>query len=195
MTGDGRLGAAFVRTRAEADFRALYRAVTPRSYGLALRLAGGNEDEAAELVQEAWVRAVERLERYRAGEPFGVWLRGFVVNCWRERLRSVRHAAEVELDDDLAAPESRVDQDSADFPAVDPDTLRRAVHALPAGFRTVLLLHDVEGYTHAEIADQLDVSEGTSKSQLSRARRRLRRMLDVAVPASDHQRSEPGGPT
>lgn len=185
MTADGRLGAAFARSRAEADFRALYRAVTPSAFGLALRLAGGDEDTAADVVQEAWVRAVDRFDRYRAGEPFGAWLRGFVVNCWRERLRSRRRAAEVDLDDDIADTTS-LGSDGVgyldDF-AVDAETLRRAVQALPPGFREVLILHDVEGYTHAEIAALLEVGEGTSKSQLSRARGRLRRMLGAAVPA------------
>jgi RNA polymerase sigma-70 factor (ECF subfamily) len=182
VTGDAELGARFVRTRAEADFRALYRSATPPAFGLALRLSGGNEDEAADVVQEAWVRAVGRLDRFRAGEPFGPWLRGFVLNCWRERQRAARRAAEVGLDDvaELGAPEAGEPR-SAEDPVVDPDRLRRAVAALPGGFREVLVLHDVEGFTHAEIAALLEISEGTSKSQLSRARARLRRALGAAA--------------
>lgn len=184
MTGDARLGATFVRTRAEADFRALYRAATPPAFGLALRLTGGDEDEAADVVQEAWVRAVERLDRFRAGEPFGPWLRGFVVNCWRERQRAARRAAEVGLDDvaELGAPEAGEPRYAED-PVVDPDTLWRAVAALPGGFREVLVLHDIAGFTHAEVAALLEISEGTSKSQLARARARLRCALGAAATA------------
>jgi RNA polymerase sigma-70 factor (ECF subfamily) len=195
VTGDARLAATFVRTRAEADFRALYRAATPPAFGLALRLTGGDEDEAEDVVQEAWVRAVERLDRFRAGEPFGPWLRGFVVNCWRERQRAARRAAEVGLDDEVAlAAADAGEPRSAEDPVVDPDALRRAVAALPGGFREVLVLHDVEGCTHAEIAALLEISEGTSKSQLARARGRLRRALGAAGTAPHRTASNQEGP-
>ena len=178
MTDTGRLAAAYVRTRSEPDFRALYREVTPRAYGLALRLSGGAADEAAEVVQEAWLRAVERLERYRVGEPFGPWLCGFVVRCWRELCRRRHRAAEVGFDEELITAEAHPPCNWT----IDPATLTFAVNALPAGFRDVLILHDVEGYTHAEIAGLLEVTVGTSKSQLSRARARLRHALAGAAP-------------
>lgn len=191
MSADGRLGAIFVRSRTEADFRALYRAVTPSAYGLALRLSGGDENDAMDVVQDAWVRAVERLDRYRVGDPFGAWLRGIVVNCWRERARSRRRAAEVLLNE-LELP--AVEPDVAIDLAVDRDALRRAVRALPDGYREVLILHDVEGYTHAEIATMLEVTEGTSKSQLSRARAHLRRTLTSEIPRAPEPQPMRKGP-
>ena len=189
MTDTGTLAAAFVRTRAEPDFRALYREVAPRAYGLALRLSGGAADDAAEVVQEAWLRAVERIDRYRAGEPFAPWLCGFVIRCWRERWRRRRHAAEVDLDEELIPAEP----DGIQNWTIEPERLRQAVGDLPNGFRDVLVLHDVEGYTHAEIAELLEVSVGTSKSQLSRARARLRRALTGAA-ASMEIKSGSEGP-
>lgn len=176
---EARLAAAFVRTRAEPEFRALYHAVTPSAYGLALRLAAGDVHEAADVVQEAWLRAMERLDRYRTGAPFGAWLRGFIVNCWRERARRRRRAAEVDLGDELADEASPEHEDA--YADIDAAVLRRAVDALPAGFREVLILHDIEGCTHAEVAALLGIAEGTSKSQLHRARSRLRSLLRAHV--------------
>lgn len=168
-TSDRELVGRFLRGRSEDAFRALYREHAPYLHCLALRLTGGRREEAEEAVQEAWIRAVERLERFEGRARLRTWLAGFVVNCCRE-LRRRRPAA---------APEAaRRDEPS---PAPVPVTrldLERLLAALPAGQREVLVLFDVEGYTHREIADALGIAPGTSKSRLFEARRALRRRLE-----------------
>lgn len=184
MSEDGALVSRYLRTRRERDFAALYRRSAPPLWRLALRLARGNEAEADDLVGETWLRAVRRLESFRSGARFGPWLAGIAWNCWREGRR--RAGREV-FPPDAEAPVAM--EPPAHAEALD---LRAALDALPDGYRTVLLLHDLEGYTHAEIGAALDVSPGTSKSQLSRGRAVLRRAL--GDPAADGAvRSAEGG--
>jgi RNA polymerase sigma-70 factor (ECF subfamily) len=160
---------AFARDRSEGSFRALYDSAAAAMFGLALRLAGGDRSIAEDVVQEAWFRAIEKVKSFdaaRAGKP---WLNGFVVNCWRERLRDrVRESPSEEME--------LVADDTAPLWSERP-VLMRAIGRLSDGFRTVFVLHDIEGYTHAEIGERLGIDEGTSKSQLSRARAKLRRLL------------------
>jgi RNA polymerase sigma factor (sigma-70 family) len=139
-------------------------------YALALRQLGGDIARAEETVQEAWVRAVERWAEFRDGSSRRTWLCGFVVRVAWEQLRS---AAEMPAaaDDDLARDDERL---RGTFDRID---LERAIAALPPGFRQVLVLHDIEGYTHEEISSALGIVPGTSKSQLNRARQALRATL------------------
>lgn len=140
-------------------------------FGFALRLTGGDRTIAEDVVQEAWFRAIERLDSFDATRPGGPWLHGFVVNCWREHARvNAREAPPDEGDVEQLA-------DTSAAPWSERPLLARAIGALPDGFRAVLVMHDIEGYTHAEIAEQLGIEVGTSKSQLSRARAQLRRVL------------------
>jgi RNA polymerase sigma-70 factor, ECF subfamily len=167
--GDPELAASFLARRDETAFRALYRRHTPALLGLAKRLAGGRVTEAEEIVQEVWARAAEGLSTFRWKSSLRTWLSGFVVNVWRERSRSAaRGSAPIEV----AGP-----VDSTPFAPMEHIDLERAVAALPDGFRAVIVLHDIEGFTHEEIADQLGIEPGTSKSQLARARRALRARL------------------
>jgi len=159
-----------VRDRSEAAFRSLYQRHTPRLHQLALRLAGWREDEAAEILQDSWVRAARKLAEFRWESALSTWLAGIVVNRSREARRERAGGfAPVEAlcgEPPTAPPgaEARID-------------LERAVAALPEGYRRVLILHDIEGYTHPEIGGLLGVEVGTSKSQLFEARRALRRAL------------------
>lgn len=161
---------AFLDRRDESAFDVLYHRHTPKLYGLALRLSGGDEADAREVVQEAWVRAMGKLDGFRWESSLSTWLCGFVVNGWRElrRRRGREIGWDVSLDETIAAPEvapsTRID-------------VSRAVDALPAGYRSVLVLFGIHGHSHAEIAELLGISAGTSKSQLSRARSALRRTL------------------
>lgn len=161
--------AAFLRDRDEAAFDALYDRHAPRLYGLVLRLTG-DEVEAAEVVQDTWSRAIPKLESFRWESSLGTWLGAIAVNCWREQRR--RQGRETEwgpsLEEAVPAPPQR--------PGAGID-VTRALDALPTGYRTVLVLFGVYGYSHAEIATLLGISTGTSKSQLSRARRALRQAL------------------
>ncbi|HEX9894842.1 MAG TPA: RNA polymerase sigma factor [Gemmatimonadales bacterium] len=162
---------AFLASRSEPAFRVLYHRHAPSLYGLLLRLTGGNAALAQDLMQEAWLRAVAGLDRFAWQSKLGTWLHGIGVNCWREWLRDTRRDA-------LMLADESPDQIEADLPAsVDGVALAQAVDSLPEGYRTVLVLHDIEGYAHDEIAALLGIAPGTSKSQLSRARTALKRSL------------------
>lgn len=167
MTDDLALVERFLRTRGEDAFEALYEAHTPALYALALRLTGGDRGEAEDLVQESWVRAVRALPSFRARSALRSWLCGVLVNVRRTRIRSDWRMVNA-LDVEPAA--ERIDPDDA----LD---LERAIGTLPEGARDVFVLHVVYGYTHREIAEMLSIVEGTSKSQLNRARELLRRSL------------------
>ncbi len=157
----------------ERAFAVLYARHTPVLFGLALRLSGGRDGEAQDVVHDAWVRAVERLATFEWRSELATWLCGFVVLRWRELAREQGRRDEVPIDDaGLSAEDRRLEG------TFDRLVLEQAVAGLAAGYREVLLLHDVYGYTHAEIGTMLGVEAGTSKSQLARARRALRIALD-----------------
>ena len=156
----------------EGAFRLLYRRHTPRLLVLALRLLGGEQADAEDVVQETWIKAVERLDGFRWEAELGTWLHAIGANVAREALRRRGTRREVEWPEDeepaaTPAPAERIE--SLD--------LERAIAGLPAGYRTVLVLHDVEGWTHEAIAGELGVTPGTTKSQLHRARRAVRAAL------------------
>jgi RNA polymerase sigma factor (sigma-70 family) len=156
----------------ESAFRELYRRHSPMLFRLALRLLGGSDPDAGDVLQEAWCRAFEGLRRFSGGSSLRTWLAGVVVNCSREHIRAraqSRSLPSAGLASPPAEPSPEREMD-----------VRRALDALPEGYREVLVLHDVGGYTHEEIALALDIAPGTSKSQLSRARRALRDELAEA---------------
>jgi len=154
-------------TRGEDAFRALYRAHTPALYALALRLTGGDQHEAEDLVQETWVRATRKMSAFRGESALRTWLCGVLINVRRERVRSAWRMVD--------APDTEPASPPKDDAAFD---LERAIAALPAGARDIFVLHDVYGYEHREIAEMLGVVTGTSKSQLARARTLLRKALN-----------------
>lgn len=162
---DAALVRQFLARRSEPVFRRLYARHTPAMFGLATRLLGGRHHEAEDAVQEAWIRAVQRLRAFRGDSTLRTWLCGITVNCARERLRGA-FLSEADIPEIAAAP--------ADDERL---TIAQLLYRLPAGYRAVLVLHDVEGFTHREIAALLEIEEGTAKSQLSRARRVLRSWL------------------
>jgi RNA polymerase sigma-70 factor (ECF subfamily) len=165
---DAELVAAVLARGDEARFRTLYRRHTPALHRLALRLTGGAAADAEDAVQESWIRAARRLDSFRGASAFRTWLSGILVNCCREVRRDATRRAEEPLEDG--------GRTTHDGPTLRLD-LERAIAALAPGYREVLVLHDVEGYTHEEIAGLLGVESGTSKSQLSRARHALRAAL------------------
>jgi RNA polymerase sigma-70 factor, ECF subfamily len=174
---DRRLVEVFTGLGAEWAFRELYRRHTPRLYRLLVRLAAGAAD-TDELVQETWLRAARALPRFRWRAALTTWLTGIALNVLRERARvDLRRPAPMPLDEAAADAVSPSREIAA---GVD---LERAVAALPPGYRAVLLLHDVEGHTHDEIATLLGIAPGTSKSQLAHARRTLR--VRLGAPPED----------
>lgn len=172
MSDDRELAAAVARSGDERAFRALYRRHTPALYRLALRLGGGDGTWAEELVQLAWIRAVEGLGAFGWRSSLSTWLGGIAVNCARELWRETRIRGEAVLEDARGERAARRSPDVEN--RID---LERAIERLPDGYREVFVLHDVEGYTHEEIGELLGIETGTSKSQLSRARGRLRAAL------------------
>jgi RNA polymerase sigma-70 factor (ECF subfamily) len=174
---DRALVAAVLARGDERAFGELYDRHTPYLYRLALRLAGGDAQMAEDVVHDAWVGATQRLAAFEWRSQFRTWVAGFVVHRTREAQRPVAPALPLDAfplpadDGVLAGTFDRVD-------------LERAVARLAPGFRQVLVLHDVEGYTHEEIGTLLGIEPGTSKSQLSRARAALRRSLG---PPSDRE--------
>jgi len=162
----------YLRRREEASFLFLYRRHTPALFGLAVRLCAGEQSDAEEILQEAWVRAAQSLASFRWSSSLRTWLSGIVVNGWREHARARRR--DVLLEDEPAAAGHEV-------PLAARIDLAQAVGDLPDGFRAVLVLHDVEGFTHEEIGRLLGIEAGTSKSQLARAREALRRRLGGRV--------------
>ncbi|MCL4812870.1 MAG: sigma-70 family RNA polymerase sigma factor [Vicinamibacteraceae bacterium] len=162
-------------------FEALHREQAPRLFALACRMLG-DEADAEDALQEVFLLAHRKLAGFKGESSIGTWLYRLMVNWCLDRLRSRGHRNDLRTDGleaeelaDLAAP-------PAGRFTVDRLDLERAIRQLADGCRTVFVLHDVEGFGHAEIAATLGISEGTSKSQLHKARYRLRRLL-VGAPA------------
>lgn len=160
-----------MQTHDEATFRALYRRHTPALYPLALRLVGGSESEAEEAIQDTWMRACKMFRVFEWKSTLRTWLSGILINRVREMHRGVRRRNEQELIDECLNPVNTSPGERID--------LERAIARLSPGYRHVLVLHDIEGYTHEEISLQLEISIGTSKSQLFHARRVLRNFFQV----------------
>ncbi len=164
-----------------AAFATLYDAHAPRVYALVLGMSG-DEVAAAELVQDTFVRAWEALSTFRGDCAFTTWLHRIAVNITLTQARSSRRRTlRVAIESDLAAADDGIVPAEGEAPVRDVALhmdLASAIRRLPAGARTVFVLHDVGGYGHSEIGQQLGIAEGTSKAHLFRARRLLRGMLD-----------------
>lgn len=176
---DRKLVAAFLARRDELAFRRLYRSHTPRLYQLVLRLVKGDERAAEEVVQDTWVRAVERLPAFRWESRLHTWLTGIAVNRCREYFRAQKKKQnEFEVEAFAESLAARADDAHAQI------DLERALANLPEGYREVLVLHDIAGHTHEEIAVLLGLNAGTSKSQLFHARRAMRAVLREKIAES-----------
>ena len=174
---DDELIRRFIDERDEPAFRILYARHTPAVYGLLCRLAGRATSEADDLLQEAWLRAANGLAGFRGDSAFRTWLTGIALNCFRERRRRVPAGD----GNPLSEPEQ------AAVPADRALDVADVLHGMSVAHREVLVLHDVEGYTHDEIAAALGIEPGTSKSRLSRARQTFRERWR-ASPALDGAR-------
>ena len=159
-----------------AAFEKLYRRHRDRIYGLLWRLAGGDAALAEDLLQEAFVRAWQKLESFRGESRFGTWLHRLSANvALTDRRTRVRR---VERESPLEGAVERTLAGAADVRAPQQMDLERAIATLPERARTVLVLYDIEGYTHAEIAELTGMAVGSSKAQLHRARRLVREGLE-----------------
>ena len=166
-------------------FEEVYRAHSARLYSLILRMAGSTDD-AEDLLQEVFLMAYRKLDSFRGKSSLGTWLYRLAMNHCLDFLRGrqVRMARATDSLDEEGAPEPaatgpRVPQ------AVTKLDLERAIAGLPDGCRAAFVLHDVEGLEHREIASLLGVSEGTSKSQVHKARMKLRAALSAVKVGAD----------
>jgi RNA polymerase sigma-70 factor (ECF subfamily) len=168
----------------ESALRALWVAHAPRIDAVVRRLVG-DPDQAADIAQEVWIQIFRALPTWRGDSQFSTWAHRIAVNRTLNALRSVRRIAKLEvgIEDDTVAVDEDMDRS---FLA---QSIDEAVQKLSPGARAVFVLHDIEGYTHEEIAQELGITSGGSKSQLFKARAKLRRLLahlvDASSPAQD----------
>jgi RNA polymerase sigma-70 factor (ECF subfamily) len=164
-------------------FETLYDLHKRRVYSLCLRMTA-NAAEAEDLTQEAFLQLFRKIGTFRGESAFSTWLHRMAVNVVLMRLRK-KNLPIVPLDDPLETEEesSKKEPGAPDLKlagAVDRMQIQRAVDDLPPGYRTIFVLHDVEGYEHNEIAELVGCSIGNSKSQLHKARMKLRDLLKTS---------------
>jgi RNA polymerase sigma-70 factor (ECF subfamily) len=165
----------------EAALRGLWTRHAPHIDMVVRRLVGGDADLAADVAQEVWIQIFRALPSYRGDSQFGTWAHRIAVNRTLNALRKTRRLANIETE---------VQEDSA---SVEPDnersflaqSIEEAAAKLSPGARAVFMLHDVEGYTHEEIAEELGITSGGSKSQLFKARAKLRTLLAHLIDVKD----------
>ena len=160
-------------------FERMYELYAGRVYALCLRLAA-DPVVARELTQDTFVRAWQALPRFRADASLTTWLHRISVNAMLERRRAERRrSARVSLVDDDEEGEAQIDGVVLAPDVATAIDLERAIGALPPGVRRAFVLHDVEGYTHEEIATMTGLAAGTLRAQLHRARQLLKRALSI----------------
>jgi RNA polymerase sigma-70 factor, ECF subfamily len=160
-----------------AAFELLYERYNRRTYSLTLRMTG-SQTEAEDLTQEVFIQLFRKIGSFRGDSAFSTWLHRLTVNqvLMHFRRRSVKNER---TSDDGEMPEQTVHGTSNPnkMPVVDRIALKNAIAELPNGYRNVFIVHDVEGFEHEEVARMMGISVGTSKSQLHRARLKLRTLL------------------
>jgi len=158
-------------------FETLYRRHRDRIYALVWRLCGGDHSLAEDLLQEAFVRAWQKLDSFRGESRFGTWLHRLSANVAlsdrRIKLRQARNETAMSETIENTAVGSQ------DVYAGNRSDLERAISRLPERARTVLVLYDIEGYGHSEIAEMTGMAVGSSKAQLHRARKLVREELET----------------
>jgi len=158
-------------------FELLYERYHRRTFSLCLRMTSSST-EAEDLTQEVFIQLFRKIGSFRGESAFSTWLHRLTVNqvLMHFRRRSVKNE---KTSEDGEIPEQIVPgtENQAKMPVLDRIALTRAVNQLPPGYKSVFMLHDVEGYEHEEVARLLKISVGTSKSQLHKARLKLRGLL------------------
>ncbi|MHB8754560.1 MAG: RNA polymerase sigma factor [Candidatus Acidiferrales bacterium] len=165
-----------------AAFERIYHLHNRRVYSLCLRMVG-NTAEAEDLTQEAFLQLFRKIATFRGESAFSTWLHRLAVNVVLMRLRK-KTGSETSLEE-VTEPDEETGGPRRDFGgpdlglsgSIDRVNLQRAIDQLPAGYKSVFVLHDVQGYEHNEIAEIMGCSIGNSKSQLHKARMRLRDLL------------------
>ena len=180
----------------ERGFERIYRLHSQRVYALCFRMTRGNAAEAEELTQESFLQLFRKIGTFRGESAFSTWLHRLAFNIVLMRLRK-RNYQVVSLDEILEPGEKTAGLEKYIAPrdlrlcgTIDRMDLKRAIDQLPQGYKTVFILHDVHGYEHNEIAAMRGSSLGNSKSQLHKARARLRRLLQTATHEKEHPTPE-----
>lgn len=155
----------------------LYQLYAKSMYNVSFRITG-REDEAEDALQEAFISAFSSLEHYRADATFGAWLKRIVINKSLNVVRKRRHEL-IPEDEGWDVPEPGEDEIYREGLTI--DRVKKAIEELPDGYRAVLSLYLLEGYDHQEIAEILGISESTSKSQLNRAKGKLKEKLTIRI--------------
>jgi RNA polymerase sigma-70 factor (ECF subfamily) len=184
ITGTVLLGSDLVKRAQEGDsnaFGALFEAYRSRIYSVCLRMTS-NAAEAEDLTQDAFLQAFRKIAKFRGDSAFSTWLHRIAVNTVLMHFRK-NSLSQISLDEPYSDSEgSKIrreygTRDKGLAGCVDRVALARAMKDLPPGYRTIFLLHEVEGYEHQEIAEMLSCSVGNSKSQLYKAKLRFRELL------------------
>lgn len=156
------------------DQELLYRRYSPRLYAVCLQYSG-NKEEARDVLQEGFIKIFENLSHFSHDGSFEGWMRRIIVNTALERYRNRYYLNRVDDIDDVEEPEAQ--PGTEDFAGLEAYDLLNMVMELPPKYRMVFNLFAIEGYSHKEISNMLSISEGTSKSNLSRAREILQRKV------------------
>jgi len=151
----------------------LYKQYSKSMYNVAYRMVG-NEDDATDVLQEAFISAFRNLESYRADATFGAWIKRIVINKSINALQR-RKFEPIPDDDRWDVAEEEIPTEYGDGLTV--DRVKKSIEQLPDGYRSVLSLYLLEGYDHQEIGEIMGISESTSKSQLNRAKSKLKDIL------------------
>lgn len=153
---------------------ALYRAYAPVLFGLSLKYCS-NRQEAEDNLQESFITIFEKIHQYKGKGSFEGWLKRITINNALQRYRKRRYFKVVD-EEALAQPE---EEGAAEGASVELKFLLKIIQDLPDRYRLVFNLYVMDGYSHKEIAEMLDISEGTSKSNLSRARQSLKERIET----------------
>lgn len=169
-----------------AAFERIYRLHSRRVYALCLRMVG-NPPEAEDLAQEAFLQLFRKISTFRGESAFSTWLHRLAVNVVLMKLRKktlVETPLEDPIDQEDETTGARREMGAPDLlltGSIDRVNLERAIEQLPPGYKQVFVLHDIQGFEHNEIAGIMNCSIGNSKSQLHKARMRLRELLQETV--------------
>jgi RNA polymerase sigma-70 factor (ECF subfamily) len=165
----------------------IYRHFAPKMYGICLRFAG-NEMEADDILQEGFIKVMTKINDFRNEGSFEGWIRRTIINTAINYYRkNLKYSKFMDIDD----CEVNNTSDETIFDKLSKEELINLIHELPNGYRTVFNLNVIEGYTHKEIGQMLNISDNTSKSQLTRARSILQKKVTslmkkkVKVPFED----------
>jgi len=158
------------------DQALLYRRHAPKLYAVCLQYSG-NDEEARDILQEGFIKIFENLANYKYEGSFEGWMRRIVVNTALEKYRSKHNLYRVDDIDQIPEPDAEPDND--DYSGLEAVDLLGIIRELPTKYRMVFNLFALEGYSHREISSMMNISEGTSKSNLSRARVILQRRVSL----------------